>query len=231
MACVDRLLQPMPLHAFTPDPVDDDRRLAALRAKQWPPHQRVLHVRFLDGDLALHVKVARVAIEWSRHCNIRFVFDNAPDAAIRVSFTPGASWSLLGIDALDPLIPPAAPTMNLGWLTSATPNDMVAALVLHEFGHALGLVHEHQSPAAAIPWSHAEVYAYYAGPPNYWTREEVDRNVFARYAQTQTNHSEFDAQSIMLYPIPGEFTGGALVVGFNRALSAIDRAHIAAVYP
>jgi hypothetical protein len=123
------------------------------------------------------------------------------------------------------------PTMNFGWFTPATPNDELQRVVLHEFGHALGMIHEHQSPSADIPWDREAVYEYYAGPPNYWSREQVDHNIFARYSHDQTNASLFDPASIMLYPIPPEFTGGKLSVGWNRILSATDRAFIGQLYP
>ncbi len=206
-------------------------RLAALQAKLWPPHQRALRVRFLAGDVRLHHRIAQTAQQWSRHAAIRFIFDNAPDAPIRIGFEPGGSWSYIGTDLLDPLIGLDEPTMNFGWLTPATTNDELQRVVLHEFGHALGLVHEHQSPAASIPWNRVAVYAFFAGPPNYWSRDQVDQNIFARYAHDQTNSSAFDTASIMLYPIPPEFTDGKLVVDWNRDLSGMDRVHIGKLYP
>lgn len=221
--CIDRLVSPLPR--------GEAQRLAALRAKLWPPHQRLLHVRFLDGDPRLQAKVAAHAAEWCRHGAIQLVFDNASDSPLRVSFTPGASWSLLGADALHPSIGPDDPTLNFGWLTPAIPNDEFAAVVLHEFGHALGLIHEHQSPAAAIPWDREAVYAFYAGAPNFWTRDEIDRNIFARYAATETNSSQFDPLSIMSYPIPNEFTRGEFHSGVNRTLSTTDKTHFGQLYP
>ncbi|MEX1019273.1 MAG: hypothetical protein WDZ49_06420 [Litorilinea sp.] len=206
-------------------------RLAADRRKIWPGEWRVLAVRFLDGNPAIQARVAAVAQEWTRFANIRFEFNNAPGAPIRISFTPGASWSLIGTDALDSRIEPDAPTMNFGWLTPATPQDELQRVVLHEFGHALGLIHEHQNPDAAIPWDKDVVYQYYAGPPNHWSRTQVDVNIFERYAAEVVNASEFDPQSIMLYPIPQEFTRGAYSVGWNRTLSTTDQEHIARVYP
>jgi hypothetical protein len=223
--CVDRIAP------LSPSILLPDGRLAGLRAKLWPAHQRVLHVRFLGGDPRLHSRVARLASQWMQYAQIRFVFDNAPDAQIRIAFERGASWSYLGTDALDPTFGPDDPTMNFGWFTPATANDELQRVVLHEFGHALGLIHEHQSPAAQIPWDREAVYAYYAGPPNYWSAAQVDHNIFQRYDHTQANSSAFDPASIMLYPIPPEFTNGKLSVGWNRTLSPIDRDFIGQLYP
>ena len=33
--------------------------------------------------------------------------------------------------------------MSFGWLSQDLPEDQFRAVVLHEFGHALGLIHEH----------------------------------------------------------------------------------------
>jgi hypothetical protein len=165
------------------------------------------------------------------YASVRFVFENATDASIRISFERGASWSYIGTDALDPTFGPDTPTMNFGWFTAATANDELQRVVLHEFGHALGMIHEHQSPTAAIPWDREAVYAYYAGPPNYWSAEQVDYNIFQRYNHEQANASTFDPASIMLYPIPPEFTNGKLSVGWNRTLSPTDRDFIHQLYP
>lgn len=50
--------------------------------------------------------------------------------------TGQGSWSYLGTDATR--VPKESFTMNLGFVDRPT--------VLHEFGHSLGLIHEHQSP-------------------------------------------------------------------------------------
>ena len=44
--------------------------------------------------------------------------------------------------------------MNYGWLTPESAQDEVRRVVLHEFGHALGLIHEHQNPkGGGIEWN------------------------------------------------------------------------------
>jgi len=60
--------------------------------------------------------------------------------------------------------------MNFGWFDDNTSDSEFSRTVIHEFGHALGMIHEHQHPLAAIPWDKDKVYTYYAGYPNYWSK-------------------------------------------------------------
>lgn len=203
-------------------------RIAILAGKKWLPG-RTLKVRFIDGAAELQTKVAQTAKEWSQHANITLNFGTHADAEIRVSFSTGGSWSYLGTDALS--IPAAEQTMNFGWLTPTSAQDEISRVVLHEFGHALGAIHEHQNPNVAIPWDKAAVYAYYGGPPNNWTKSQVDSNIFAKYALSQTNSSAFDKKSIMLYAIPNQLTIGDYEVGWNRVLSDIDKSFMRSIYP
>ncbi len=204
-------------------------RGALARTKMWTPVGRQLRVRFLNGHPTVQQKVMQFAPIWSQHANLHFHFGEDPAAEIRISFDQPGSWSYIGTDALQ--IPATEPTMNFGWLTPGTPNDEVMRVVLHEFGHAIGLIHEHQNPAALIPWNRAAVYEYYGGPPNYWNRAAVDRNLFQRYAVDNTQYSTFDPASIMLYPIPPEFAQAGFSVGWNQVLSPLDQSFIASCYP
>ncbi len=121
--------------------------------------------------------------------------------------------------------------MNFGWLTPTSSEEEYRRVVVHEFGHALGCIHEHQHPEAGIPWDREAVYRYYMGPPNSWSREEVDHNLFQKYDQTITNFSSYDKDSIMHYPIPNEFTVGDFEVGWNTLLSSTDKEFIGTMYP
>jgi hypothetical protein len=102
--------------------------------------------------------------------------------------------------------------------------------VLHEFGHALGLIHEHQSPASGIPWNRDAVYTSLSGSPNYWDRQTIDANLFQAYDQAETNYTRTDPDSIMMYPIPPSWTDGKYTVGLNSALSRTDLEFIRQIY-
>ena len=69
------------------------------------------------------------------------------------------------------------------------------------------------------------------GPPNNWTKEMVDRNIFAKYSKTITNFSQYDKNSIMHYGIPNELTIGDFEVGWNTVLSEVDKEFITDQYP
>jgi hypothetical protein len=217
-ACIDRL----------PPPPSRDERMALVKGAKWQPGDAIV-VSFVDGDTALQHRVKTYAQAWTRHANLRLYFRQDPRADIRISFKQRGSWSHLGTFCRR--IPADQPTMNFGWLRSDSSDDEVSRVVLHEFGHALGCIHEHQHPESGIRWKKQAVYDYYAGPPNHWTPAQVDRNLFQTYDKTLTLYSLPDPASIMMYPIDPRFTEDGFSVGLNRELSATDRDFIRTMYP
>jgi serralysin len=222
--CIDKIVEKKG------DPYEQPAtRMAVVRAKLWKPGTK-LSVKFLDGDPVIENKVQQMARDWENYANISFNFIKDGDANIRVAFESDGSWSYIGTDALG--IPQNEPTMNYGWLETNTPDEEYSRVVKHEFGHALGCIHEHQNPSADIPWDREAVYAYFTGPPNNWTRAQVDHNLFERYSRNITNFTNLDPQSIMLYPIPAQFTTNHQAIGGrNNDLSKVDKVFIKEQYP
>jgi hypothetical protein len=204
-------------------------RAAVERMKLWE-NGRKLRVAFLDGVSDVKTKVAAIAKEWEAVANLTLNFVTSGASEIRVSFAEkGFSWSAVGTDALT--TGKSEATVNFGWLEPTTPLREYQRVVRHEFGHALGMIHEHQNPAAKgqIPWDKPKVYAYYAQQG--WTHADVDSNIFDVYSEDSTNHTAFDPTSIMEYAIPDSLTIGSYSVGWNTELSSNDITFMRRQYP
>lgn len=217
-------------NAGKPDP-DSHKRLAGDIRKFWKPGTE-LHIRFLDDNAALRAKVIQYAQEWLQYANLKFIFDVSPQAQIRISFTPGmGSMSRVGLDANQ--CEPSAWTMNLDptWFVHDPGDVVVKRTVLHEFGHALGFIHEHQSPMANIVWNERKVMQEYSGPPNNWSPEIIRFNILDRANPAWTNASKFDEHSIMLYPVEPQLTINNYRVDWNNKLSEMDKQFAAKIYP
>lgn len=207
--------------------------IAVVNSKKWQPGS-IIKCRFLDGSVNMKKKVEAIAHQWEEHCSIRFKFVTTGTAQIRISFYADAgSWSAVGRDALNSgYFPLHQPTMNYGWLRDNTSEAEYSRVVLHEFGHALGCIHEHQSPKFKRTWDRKAVLKYFQGPPNYWTTAEIEHNVLGKYSPTGITASEYDDKSIMLYAFDGKlFSDGLGNTNNNTKLSARDIKTIKSMYP
>ena len=137
------------------DPSQRDKGVFNMSAI-WGPEVVKLRVCFVSGVRSLRAGVAAVALEWTaavpslpkldfgnprdpRLCaanavnDIRISFNEDED-----SFSLSGSQSILNLDL---------PSMNFSGISTRTSSDPIfRTTVLHEFGHAFGLEHEHQHP-------------------------------------------------------------------------------------
>jgi hypothetical protein len=217
--CFDRIL---PRNLFRPIVYSGKRILRAIAPKKslWP-NGSSLRIYFQEGSQKDQDFVESVAKEWLKYANLKFEYSDNPDAHIRIGFQPSdGSWSAVGTDCLDlSYFPKNDRTVNFGWLDKS--------VVLHEFGHAIGLGHEHQNPRGGIKWNEPVVIEALKGPPNYWSDEVSRFNVIQKYAVNQIIGTDFDPDSIMLYFFPVEWTLNGIATHENEELSKIDKAFIA----
>ena len=232
-----------------------DRLKAAFKvASIWKTD--VIRIHFMDGTQKQKDWVKKVINEKLAPLisNIRLQWDvPREESDIRISFdTPNQAWSYVGTDALQ--IPKSQKTMNLGWLDDDTqfdaePYKNTGQVVLHEFGHAMGMIHEHQNPKNnTIQWNKPVVYEELQRT-NGWSTQQVNENMFRKYGDAQmcakvkalapysdqqedirgycegdmVNGSEYDPHSIMHYWYPPRWiVAGNANVPVNTTFSPLD---------
>ena len=138
---------------------------------------------------------------------------------VKIDFDPDMAWSLVGTDCIGH----EGATMNLGWFDVST--------VMHEFGHVLGMVHEHQNPKGqSIQWNPEAVYSW-SKLTQGWDKATTDTNILNKYANDQINGSKFDPMSIMLYFFPASLTLNNKGTEQNLRISGEDALWISKTYP
>lgn len=184
----------------------------------------ILTVRFLNGTQEEKDDVKRIAPIWSEHAYIDFVFlepsdpSDPKDSDIRINFEGDHGYnSYTGINNLatyNSNVRPEGPTMNLCFRANGVyesedkkwKETELHRVILHEFGHALGFMHEHQNPNLKLDWNFNEedgVFPYYLAR-NGWHKEKTMHNVTTPLDPNTVDFSEYDEHSIMGYSVKVE---------------------------
>lgn len=209
-----------------------------------------------------HIELVKEVVkEWEKHANISFTFpeewdpNSPPEVRLRFwdkqpGFKPeqkgdntdDGNWSYVG-NSCQEIIQDGTkpnfwkPTMNLqrGDLSRPGPLESFKATILHEFGHMLGFMHEHQRPDAEFKFKYntQKLYEWYErkygwGLPKVYEQvfnfEENEGRVFAANA--------LDTKSIMMYSVPAEILeAGSPAIPPNYVLSDGDKKWVARLYP
>jgi hypothetical protein len=218
------------------------QRLAMERAKLWD-RSRTLRWTFIQTPPTTRSgeNLGRIIEdsfeEWRSYLGMRIEkVQPSQTADIKVGFRFSGFWSLVGTDATVNSLLSQYGGQSLNIQTTVAGQQNFRAVALHEIGHALGAIHEHQSPNAKIPWSLNALRQYYGGPPNNWSDSQIRYQIVNKYSVTQVNASEFDPRSIMLYPVFAKLLDQSIpnfqsfVTGWNTALSARDISFMQAQY-
>lgn len=175
-----------------------------------------VRVCFFEGSTALRAKIAAVANRWAEIPETSLKFDFGDPSSprtcssrefnhIRVGFRYKGYWSLVGRESVE-LAAQNEQSMNFArFNTVPPPAARFERVVLHEFGHALGMYHEHQNETGRCEkeYNWDLVKKELMGDPNYWTEEQVKHNMGPRPGQGEPG--PFDVKSIMIYSFPPEF--------------------------
>jgi len=205
------------LASFTPIDVMKARREPDGSAPVLDPIEyKIRGMSFVDAiKKVVHERIQPI-------CGLNFEFvSGLSNANVRIGFaSDNGSWSLVGTDCLKT----DKKTMNFAWIDAAT--------IMHEFGHVLGMVHEHQNPNNnPIEWNIPAVDAW-AKSTQGWDKETTYRNIVQHYNVNQINGSKYDPNSIMLYFFPARLLkNGEKGTKINEQLSSTDVIYISKMYP
>jgi hypothetical protein len=212
-----------------PPPTTGATKAALVNESKWAPGDTI-SISFLDGTEQQKDLVRRFAQGWiDGLANLKFSWQDPPNTDVRISFRFRGSWSVIGTTCRK--VPKTDPTMNFGWLDPGISDAKAKQVILHEFGHALGLIHEHQNPNKAIAWNKPVVIADLKGPPNSWDEAKIEHNMFEVYPPNKIAGTALDSTSIMMYRIPKSWTTDGTSAEFNSELSETDKTFIRKQYP
>ena len=152
------LLQPSNSNSDAPERTVRTKRSVADSAHRWPDGVITVALDLRNAkSAALVVDAIR---EWAQHTpSLRFNIVAGRKGDIRISDDEGlkGNWSYIGTHAKQ--VAEDKPTMHLD---RTDDSKTFRSTVLHEFGHALGLMHEHQHPENTVDWNTQAVFHEYA---------------------------------------------------------------------
>lgn len=204
-------------------------RIAVLTSKYWGARGVRLSVSFMDSpNAATRRLILAHANFWGKKANVKFS-ETRDTGQVRVARTPGEGYySYLGVDILH--VPKSVQTMNLDSFTEETPESEYRRVVIHEFGHTLGMPHEHQRAAIIRLLDPARTIAVFQRDYG-WDAETTRQQVLTPLSERSLMGTAADVESIMAYSFSAECTKNGKAIPGGLDLDPADIAFSAKIYP
>jgi hypothetical protein len=204
-----------------------------------------------DWLVKVRHKIREFAPIWEQYANLKLDFKGIEEstearAHVTINLLPdedhpyGTYFSEIGRRNLTAL---QTGSMSLVFEPNNPNNtdDEFRSVILHEFGHILGFIHEHSRPDRPLVWNENAVLNYYALKTHgNWGRKEVEYSVMAPYQAPEgwiilNMYRAFDVNSIMMFPFPPGLAtyrdGAGFASGWNRELTPSDKVVANIIYP
>jgi len=156
------------------------------------------------------------------YINLKLEFIDTADGDIRIGTKPdglGGGWSRVGTDAKNEK--PSWNTMAISFINDPKEDGRI---IQHEFGHALGIKHEHRHPDNPLMYNRQKIEMEYGkfGTNEFFTKIP---------AGDSTKLTPYDSRSIMHYHLPENYMSNGITNTENYTLSTGDKYLAENLYP
>jgi hypothetical protein len=217
-------------HVVVPHLVQE---LAVLRGVHWPLGYSI-RVSFLGGSGAVRDRVIAHARRWSEYADVDFIPVTGRrvgvDTDVLVGFSMPGYWAFLGTGVHQ--ITDGTQNLNLqGFDSQPMPESEWERVVVHEFGHVLGCLHEQQRPEVVALLDPAGVIAEFERTQG-WSEQEIRQQILSPFDPgTVDETAQADLASIMQYSFSAACTRDHRPIVGGSDITDLDKLQISKIYP